>query len=83
VRMGDTSRAGCVVVISHGNQKARTSPEPQRSIRMKVAEGHVGTKYVGLFEPHKQVEITANGKGTFTCRPGSLEVWVPHKPASR
>lgn len=83
VRMGDTSRAGCVVVISHGNQKARTGPEPQRSIRMKVAEGQVGTKYVGLFEPHKQVEITADGRGTFTCRPGSLEVWIPHKPVSQ
>ncbi|KAI9461626.1 alpha amylase [Lactarius psammicola] len=83
VRMGDTSRAGCVVVISHGNQKARTSPEPQRSIRMKVAERHAGTKFVGLFEPHKQVEITADGRGTFTCRPGSLEVWVPHIPVSK
>jgi len=82
VRMGDTSHAGCVVVISHGTQKPRNSPEPQRAIRVKVAEGHAGSKYVGLFEPHKQVEIAADGRGVFTCRPGSLEIWIPHTPVS-
>ncbi|KAH8994946.1 glycoside hydrolase family 13 protein [Lactarius akahatsu] len=83
VRMGNTSRAGCVVVISHGNREARTAAEPQCSIRVKVAEGYAGTKFVGLFEPHKQVEIAADGRGTFTCRPGSLEVWAPHTPVSQ
>ncbi|KAH9039701.1 glycoside hydrolase family 13 protein [Lactarius hengduanensis] len=69
VRMGNTSRAGCVVVISHGNRDARSR--------------YAGTKFVGLFEPHKQVEIAADGRGTFTCRPGSLEVWAPHTPVSQ
>ncbi|KAI0303756.1 glycoside hydrolase family 13 protein [Multifurca ochricompacta] len=85
VRLGDASRSGCVVLISNDNQKqkARISVEPSHSIRMKVGEHDFNTEYIGLLEPHKIVKTTADGWGTFTCRPGSLEVWIPHIPAAR
>jgi len=36
----------------------------------------INTDYIGLFETDKRMRISADGWGTFTCRPGSLEVWV-------
>lgn len=41
------------------------------------------TEYTGLFEPNRRVKTNADGWGRFTCRPGSLEVWVPYIPAAR
>jgi len=81
IRMGDTSRGGCVVLISRGTQGI--GAERSRSIRMKVAERYINTDYIGLFEPSNRVKTTADGWGTFTCRSGSLEVWVPSVQAAR
>jgi len=75
VRMGDMSRAGCAVLVSKSTEKADVVPETVCSIRMKVGERH--TEYVGLFEPSRHVTTNSDGWGTFTCRLGSLEVWVP------
>lgn len=38
---------------------------------------HVNTEYTGLFEPNIRVQTNADGWGAFTCRPGSLEVYIP------
>jgi len=73
--MGDMSRAGCAVLVSKSTEKADVVPETVCSIRMKVGERH--TEYVGLFEPSRHVTTNSDGWGTFTCRLGSLEVWVP------
>ncbi|KAI0250198.1 glycoside hydrolase family 13 protein [Lactifluus subvellereus] len=81
VRMGDTSRGSCVVLISKGTQE--TGAERSRSIRMKVGERYINTDYIGLFEPSNRVKTTADGWGTFTCRSGSLEVWIPSIQAAR
>ena len=43
----------------------------------KRSKRQINTEYVGLFETDKRVRTGADGWGTFTCRPGSLEVWVP------
>jgi len=76
--MGDgASRGGCVVLISKSNEKAgAAAAEPMRSIRMRVGQRQI-TEYVGLFETDKRMRTSADGWGTFTCKPGSLEVWVP------
>ncbi|KAI0001425.1 alpha amylase [Russula compacta] len=76
VRMGDTTRGGCVVLISKNNERTRSVSEPTRSIRMRV-------EYIGLFETDKHVKTDAGGWGSFTCRPGSLEVWIPRVLAAR
>jgi len=77
VRMGDdASRRGCVVLISKSDEKPGTAAAKQmRSIRTRV--GQINTEYIGLFETDKRMRTGADGWGTFTCRPGSLEVWIP------
>ncbi|KAF8486078.1 alpha amylase [Russula ochroleuca] len=83
VRMGDASHSGCVILISKSNERAGTTAEPLRYIRMKVGERRINTEYTGLFEPNRRVKTNADGWGTFTCRPGSVEVWIPYIPAAR
>ena len=48
-----------------------------------VLKRRINTEYTGLFEPNSRVKTNADGWGTFTCRPGSLEVWIPYIPAAR
>ncbi|KAI0280777.1 glycoside hydrolase family 13 protein [Russula aff. rugulosa BPL654] len=83
VRLGDASRSGCVVIISKINGRTRTTAEPRRSIRMRVGERHINTEFTGLFDPDNRVQTNTNGWGTFTCKPGALEVWIPYSPAAQ
>jgi len=44
---------------------------------------HITTEFTGLFEPNNRVQTNADGWGTFTCKPDSLEVWIPYSPAAQ
>ncbi|KAI9455990.1 alpha amylase [Russula earlei] len=72
VRTGDGPRDGCVVLVSKRDEKSEPS----------VYERQTNTEFVGLFEPDKHVRVDSDGWGTFTCRPGSLEVWIPRIPVA-
>ncbi|THH20757.1 hypothetical protein EW146_g677 [Bondarzewia mesenterica] len=76
VRTGDSNHSGCAVLISNASPKARADDQSHR-IRMNVGPNHTNTNYVGLFEPFGRVDISADGGGSFSCKPGSIQVWVP------
>jgi hypothetical protein len=44
-----------------------------------ISKHRINTGYTGLFEPDKHLKVNVEGWGNFTCRPGSLEVWIPRE----
>jgi len=74
VRMGDSERPGCVVVISNESPDDRmTSPR----IRMNVGpRGKGGAVFHGLFDTSRCISVDDKGWGDFYCSCNAVEVWI-------
>ncbi|KAG7451163.1 glycoside hydrolase family 13 protein [Guyanagaster necrorhizus] len=72
VRMGDLTHQGCAVLLSNKEE----SGDFVHSVRMNVGLRNAGSRFKSWMSDGGQVDIDAEGWGTFTCFPNYVQVWV-------
>ncbi|KIY65864.1 glycoside hydrolase family 13 protein [Cylindrobasidium torrendii FP15055 ss-10] len=73
VRMGDPKHDGCAVILSN---KEDRDDAFIHTIRMNVGRKYAGVIFHSLLTEGGEVEIDADGWGSFTCFPNAAQVWV-------
>jgi len=76
VREGDQTHEGCAVVISNADADDVDGKTSEHSVRMNVGSGNAGKAYRPFSGGDEKVDIGKDGWGVFTCKRGSLRVWV-------
>ncbi|KAF9052412.1 glycoside hydrolase family 13 protein [Hymenopellis radicata] len=73
VRMGDDKHGGCAVILSNREDRDDSFVH---TIRMNVGQRHGGSIFKSFMTDGGQVEIDADGWGSFSCFPNTVQVWV-------
>ncbi len=67
-REGDENHSGCAVLLSSGDDGFK---------EMEIGKRYSGRKFVDLLKKkEEEIEINAEGRGTFLVNAGSVSVWV-------
>ncbi|CAK5268505.1 unnamed protein product [Mycena citricolor] len=74
VRHGDSTRPGCVVVLSNRDPVAGAAHD---QIRMSVGRTLAGQTFVSFLTPQDSgVQVESDGSAVFSCPPNQVQIWT-------